>query len=111
MTTTSSSLPILASRAFQALFSLVVLSFSIVLLKGHKEGTLPGSLCFAALVGLLSFIAALLSTAAYFRNFLNEQIANVIDGVILLLNLAGGIASTPIYVYDLMEVASLTVLD
>jgi hypothetical protein len=97
MATTTSSLPILASRAFQALFSLVVLSLSVVLLKGHKEGTLPGSLCFAALVGFLSLIAALLSIAAHSRNFLNEQIANLIDGVILLLNIAGGIVSTPVY--------------
>jgi hypothetical protein len=93
MATTSSYLPILASRAFQALFSLVVLSLSVVLLKGHKEGALPGSLCFAALVGILSLIAALLSIAAHFRNFLHEQIANVVDGVILLLNIAGGIVS------------------
>ena len=96
MTTTSSPVPILASRAFQALFSLVVLGLSVVLLKGHREGALPDSLCFTALVGILSLVAALLGIAMCFRNFMSEQIANVIDGVVLLLNVAGGIVSWPI---------------
>jgi hypothetical protein len=96
MTTTSSPVPVLAFRAFQALFSLVVLSLSVVLLKGHREGVLPGSLCFAALVGILSLVTALLGIATSFRNFMNEQIANVIDGMVLLLNIAGGIVSWPI---------------
>jgi hypothetical protein len=96
MTTASSPVPILASLAFQALFSLVVLSLSVVLLKGHREGALPGSLCFVALVGILSLVAALLGIATSFRKFMNEHIANVIDGVVLLLNIAGGIVSWPI---------------
>ncbi|KAF1947346.1 hypothetical protein EJ02DRAFT_508142 [Clathrospora elynae] len=89
--TSSSSLPLLIFRALQTLFAIIILGLSSTLIHGHKEGTLPATLGFAAIVGASSLPAALLGLAETFVHFLNEQIRNLVDGAVLLLNVAGGI--------------------
>ncbi|KAL6705875.1 hypothetical protein ACN47E_006335 [Coniothyrium glycines] len=91
MAATTKSWPDFASRGLQMLFGIVVLGIAITLLKGHKQGALPASLAFAAVTGAVSVVAAGVCLAASRFDFIHEQLVAVIDGVVFLLNTAGGI--------------------
>ncbi|KAF1841597.1 uncharacterized protein K460DRAFT_434742 [Cucurbitaria berberidis CBS 394.84] len=81
----------IALRVFQAFFAIVVLGLAIGLIRGHMEGDLPATLVFIAAVGALSLLAAIIGAAASFVDFLHDQVGVVVDSVVLLLNIAGGI--------------------
>jgi hypothetical protein len=89
-----SSIVNFALRGFQALFAIVVLGLSITLIRGHEWGSLPASLGFGAFVGGISLVAALIGLAATWVEFLGGLIGLVIDGVIALINIAGGVVCT-----------------
>lgn len=93
MALTTSSYTSMVLRGFQAIFAIVIIVISVNLINGHKEGALPVTLGFAAVVGAVSMFAASVNVAANFKEFLNEQISAVIDSAAALLNLAGGIVS------------------
>lgn len=78
-------------RGAQALFGIVVLGLSVTLIRGHHWGDLPASLGYGAFVGGLSFVAALIGLAATWFDFLGGIVGLVIDGIVALVNLAGGV--------------------
>jgi hypothetical protein len=80
-----------ALRGAQALFAIVVLGLSVTLIRGHQWGSLPSSLGFAAFVGGISFLAAIVGLAVTWFEFLGGVVGLAIDGVIALLNIACGI--------------------
>jgi hypothetical protein len=89
-----SSIVNFALRGFQALFGIVVLGLSITLIRGHNWGSLPASLGFGAFVGGISILAALIGLAATWFEFLGGLIGLVIDGMVALINIAGGVVRT-----------------
>lgn len=80
-------------RGVQALFGIIVLGLSVTLIRGHHWGNLPAGLGYGALVGGLSFVAAFIGLAATWFDFLGGMVGLVIDGVVALVNLAGGVVS------------------
>jgi hypothetical protein len=83
-----------ALRGAQALFAVVVLGLSVTLIRGHHLGSFPASLGFAAFVGGISFLAAIIGLAATWFEILGGMVGLVIDGVVALLNVACGIVRT-----------------
>lgn len=90
-------------RGFQALFAIVVLGLSVTLIRGHHWGNLPAVLGFSAFVGGLSFLAALVGLAGSFFSFLEGTIGLIIDGVVAVINIAGGIVWFFPSTYIIME--------
>lgn len=88
-----SSILNVALRGVQALFGIIVLGLSVTLIRGHHWGSLPAGLGYGAFVGGLSFVAAFIGLAATWFDFLGGMVGLVIDGVVALLNLAGGVVS------------------
>ncbi|EMD65733.1 hypothetical protein GGP41_010596 [Bipolaris sorokiniana] len=86
-----SSILNVALRGVQALFGIIVLGLSVTLIRGHHWGSLPAGLGYGAFVGGLSFVAAFIGLAATWFDFLGGMVGLVIDGVVALLNLAGGV--------------------
>lgn len=78
-------------RGAQALFGIVVLGLSVTLIRGHHWGDLPASLGFGTFIGGLSFVAALAGVAGIWFEFLGGMVGLVIDSVVALVNLAGGV--------------------
>ncbi|XP_014559198.1 hypothetical protein COCVIDRAFT_24469 [Bipolaris victoriae FI3] len=78
-------------RGVQALFGIIVLGLSVTLIRGHHWGNLPAGLGYGAFVGGLSFVAAFIGLAATWFEFLGGMVGLVIDGVVALVNLAGGV--------------------
>ena len=96
----SKSLVSFALRGFQVIFAAVVLGLSVSLIRdqGYKFGTderysSPIILRFAAFVGGLTLLTAFVSIAAEFVSALQGKILFVIDAIITLINVAGGIVS------------------
>lgn len=87
------SLTNFAIRGFQFLFGIVVLGLSVSLIRDHHWGNLPATLGFAAFVGGVTILGALLGLAATWVSFLEGAIGLIIDGVVALINTAGGIVS------------------
>jgi len=85
-----------AIRGSHALFSVVVFGFACTLIKGHHLGSLPSTLSFAAFVGGLSFIGALLGVASHWISVLQGHMGLLIDSAIAGVNLAGGIVRFPL---------------
>jgi hypothetical protein len=83
-----------ALRGAQALFAVVVLGLSVTLIRGHQWGSLPASLGFAAFVGGVSFLGAMVGLAASFFDFLGGMVGLVVDGIVALLNVACGVVRT-----------------
>lgn len=94
-----SSILNVALRGVQALFGIIVLGLSVTLIRGHHWGSLPAGLGYGAFVGGLSFVAAFIGLAATWFDFLGGMVGLVIDGVVALLNLAGGVVSIRISDY------------
>ncbi|KAF1831848.1 hypothetical protein BDW02DRAFT_36521 [Decorospora gaudefroyi] len=80
-----------ALRGLQALFAIVVLGLSVTLIRGHHWGSLPASLGFAAFVGGITFLAALVGLAAGWFEILGGIVGLVVDGVVALINIACGV--------------------
>ncbi|KAF2823473.1 hypothetical protein CC86DRAFT_469264 [Ophiobolus disseminans] len=78
-------------RAFQALFGIVILGLAVTLIRGHHIGSLPSSLGFAAFVGGVTIIAALIGIAAVWLEFLDGIVGLAVDSLVAVLNVAGGI--------------------
>ncbi|KAI4951055.1 hypothetical protein J4E86_007564 [Alternaria arbusti] len=78
-------------RGFQALFGIVVLGISVSLIRGHHWGGLPASLGFSAFVGGVTILGAALGVAGLFFSFLDGMIGLIVDGVVAVINAAGGI--------------------
>jgi hypothetical protein len=89
-------------RALQALFGIVMLGLSVTLIRGHHWGDFPSSLGYAAFLGGISILGALIGLTATWVSFLDGIVGAGIDGIVAMLNLAGGIvrslSSTPILV-------------
>lgn len=81
----------LVLRGFQALFAIVVIGLSVTLIRGHHWGSLPWQLGFACFAGGLAFIAALIGLAGSFFSFLEGMVGMIIDGVVAVFNILGGI--------------------
>ncbi|KAH3948971.1 hypothetical protein HBI70_124660 [Parastagonospora nodorum] len=79
-------------RAFQLLFGIVILGLSVTLIRGHHWGALPATLGYAAFLGGVTIIAALIGIAAVWITFLEGIVGMAIDVFAALLNIAGGIA-------------------
>ena len=80
-------------RGFQFLFGIIVLGLSVTLIRGHHWGSTPASLGFAAFVGGISILGAFIGLAATWASFLEGVIGLAVDGLIALINIAGGIVS------------------
>ncbi|KAH7402762.1 marvel domain-containing protein [Pyrenochaeta sp. MPI-SDFR-AT-0127] len=78
-------------RGFQFLFAIIVLGLSVSLIRDHHWGNLPATLGFAAFVGGVSIVGALLGIAASWVTFLEGTIGLIIDGLVAIINVAGGI--------------------
>jgi hypothetical protein len=90
-----------ALRGAQALFAIVIIGLSVTLIRGHHWGSLPASLGFAAFVGGITFLAAIVGLVATWFEFLGGMVGLVIDGVVTLLNIACGIVRTsPLLIED-----------
>ncbi|KAH8723893.1 marvel domain-containing protein [Phaeosphaeriaceae sp. PMI808] len=83
-----------ALRGFQALFGIIILGLSVTLIKGIHWGSLPSSIGYAAFVGGITVVAALVGLAATWVTFLEGWVGIIFDIVVALINLAGGITMT-----------------
>jgi hypothetical protein len=83
-----------ALRGAQILFAVVVLGLSVDLIRGQKgDGSLPGTLGYAAFVGGVSLLGAFIGLASTWIDFLQGVIGATIDSFLIGINLAGGIVS------------------
>lgn len=80
-----------AIRGFQALFAIIILGLSVDLVRGQKYGDLPATLGFAAFVGGVSIVAVVIGIASTWVEALQGIIGAGIDGVVAVINLAGGV--------------------
>jgi hypothetical protein len=81
----------LGLRGFQFLFGVVILGLSVTLIRGHHWGSLPASLGYAAFVGGLTIVAALIGIAGTWISFLEGIVGMALDGLVAILNIIGGI--------------------
>lgn len=96
-----------ALRGFQFLFGIVVLGLSVTLIRGHHWGSTPASLGFAAFVGGISILASLIGLAGTWVSFLEGVVGLAIDGVVALINIAGGVVSPTCLKYTSYPILSL----
>ncbi|KAF9735401.1 hypothetical protein PMIN06_002613 [Paraphaeosphaeria minitans] len=81
-----------ALRGFQILFAAVVLGLSVGMIKGQGPGlNSPISLRYTAFVGGVSFLTAIVGIASEWISILQGMVGLVIDGLVTLLNIAGGV--------------------
>ncbi|KAJ4286715.1 hypothetical protein N0V90_012967 [Kalmusia sp. IMI 367209] len=81
-----------ALRGFQIVFASVVLGLSVGLIRGQAKGlNSPISLRYASFVGGVSLITAFVGIAAEWISVLQGMIGLAIDGVVTLINIAGGV--------------------
>ncbi|OOG00296.1 hypothetical protein ASPCADRAFT_202190 [Aspergillus carbonarius ITEM 5010] len=78
-------------RAFQFIFSIIVLGISISLAKGQRIDAVPASTGYAAFTGGLGTLASLIGAAGIFIESLQTLITWAIDGLAGLAFVAGGI--------------------
>jgi hypothetical protein len=88
-----------ALRAFQALFGLVILGLCVTLIRGHHWGSLPSSAGYGAFAGGITILAALVGVAATWLEFLDGIIGLAMDGLVAVLNIAGGIVCISPYLH------------
>lgn len=96
-------------RSFQALFAIVVIGLSVTLIRGHHWGNLPVVLGFSAFVGGLSFLTAIVGLAAAWFSFLEGTVGLIIDGVVAVINIAGGIVRLISCFHTLIRTTQLTI--
>ncbi|RAK98506.1 MARVEL domain-containing protein [Aspergillus ibericus CBS 121593] len=78
-------------RAFQLVFSVVVLGISISLAKGQHINSVPGATGYAAFTGGLGTLASLIGAAAIFIESFQTFLSWAIDGLASLAFVTGGI--------------------
>jgi hypothetical protein len=85
-------------RGFQILFALVIFGLSIMLVNDHNlHGGQPGwprvpiILPLAITIGALSLSAAVFSLVISWTNYLREYIEMLVDVVVVLANIVGGV--------------------
>ncbi|KAF2022050.1 hypothetical protein BU24DRAFT_404967 [Aaosphaeria arxii CBS 175.79] len=78
-------------RAFQGIFAIVVLGLSVTLIKGQGIGSYPASFGYAAFVGGITILGAILGGAAAVFDQFQGIMTMAMDGLLILINLAGGI--------------------
>jgi hypothetical protein len=90
-------------RGFQMLFSIVVLGLSVTLVKTYAGGwpkqteerpSAPWTLSLATAIGALSLVAAVFSLVVAWTNLLREYIEMVVDVIVVVANMVGGVVST-----------------
>lgn len=87
-------------RGFQLVFASVVLGLSVSLVRGQMPGSnSPISLRYCSFVGGLTFIAAIIGIAAEWVSALQGKVGLLIDGVVTLVNVAGGVVRCSPLVY------------
>jgi hypothetical protein len=94
----SSPSPILnfVIRGFQILFAAVVLGLSVGMINGQWSGlNSPISLRYTAFVGGITFLAGIIGIAAEWVSVLQGMVGLIIDGLITLFNIAGGVVRCP----------------
>lgn len=82
-----------ALRGAQFLFGIVILGLSVDLIRGHKIGGAPSTLQYSAFLGGVGILGAIIGILSSWVEVLQTLIGTGIDGVIALLNIAGGIVS------------------
>jgi hypothetical protein len=92
-------------RGFQVLFGIVVLGISVALIRGHHWGSLPATLGFSAFVGGVTILGAAFGVAALFFSVLDGMLGLIIDTVVALINVAGGIVSASLGRNDISDLA------
>ncbi|KAH7127060.1 marvel domain-containing protein [Dendryphion nanum] len=80
-----------ALRGAQLVSAAIVFGLSVNLVQGQVHGGAPVSLGFAAFVGAASLVGALVGLAANWVDALQGIIGLGIDGILTLVNLAGGV--------------------
>ncbi|KAF1958588.1 hypothetical protein CC80DRAFT_15101 [Byssothecium circinans] len=78
-------------RGAQIVFAVIVTGLSINLAHGHEWGSAPFVLGYVSFVGCITLLGALAGLAAMWVDFLQGVIGMALDGLILILNLAGGV--------------------
>ncbi|KAF2677768.1 hypothetical protein K458DRAFT_318698 [Lentithecium fluviatile CBS 122367] len=78
-------------RAAQLIFAAIVCGLSIDLAKGHKNGGLPVTLGYVSFVGCVSLLAGFVGLASTWVEKLQGKIGLIVDGFIMVANLAGGL--------------------
>lgn len=82
----------MAIRAFQIIFAAVVLGLAVALLKQQVDGTTaPAILGYAAFTGGIALLAGLIGIASIWVEMLQGLIMGIVDALIAVLCLAGGI--------------------
>jgi hypothetical protein len=89
-------------RGFQMLFFVVVLGLSVTLVKHYGDGweqqdqqrpSAPWTLSVATGIGALSLVAAVFSLVITWTNLLREYIKIVVDRIVVVVNVVGGVTS------------------
>ncbi|KAF2642984.1 hypothetical protein P280DRAFT_505236 [Massarina eburnea CBS 473.64] len=80
-----------AVRAAQIAFAAVVTGLSISISQGHHWGGLPFILGYVSFVGCVTLLGAFAGLAATWVELLQGTIGMLVDAIILVFNLAGGV--------------------
>jgi hypothetical protein len=80
-------------RGAQIICAAIVCGLSIDLARGHHWGGLPVILGYVSFVGCASLLGAFAGLASSWIDVLSGMIGLLIDGFIILINLAGGLVS------------------
>ena len=89
------SLPAFAIRGVQSIVAIIILGLSIDLIMGHKWGALPATLGFTIFVAAVVVLGALIGIASIWVEKIQGKIGMIVDGVVLILSLAGSVVSSP----------------
>ncbi|CAI6338750.1 unnamed protein product [Periconia digitata] len=84
------SIAVFAIRGVQFLVAVIILGLSVNLVVEHKWGSLPATLGFTVFVSGISLVAVLAGFASIWVEKLQGKIGMIIDGVVALINVAGG---------------------
>ena len=80
-------------RGFQFIFGVVILGLSVSMIRDHHWGNLPSTLGFAAAVGGVTILGALIGITATWISLLEGFVGLIVDGFVAIINAAGGIVS------------------
>lgn len=84
-----------AIRATQIIFAAVVVGLAGTLIKGQLDGTsVPATINYAAFTGALGMVGALIGIVGIWVNMLQGLSMVIIDTVVALFYLVGGVVST-----------------
>ena len=90
-----------AIRGFQVVFAAVVLGLSVSLVRGQAPGAnSPISLRYTSFVGGLSLVTAFVGIAGEFFTLIQGKISLIMDTIVALVNIAGGVVGHSHLPYD-----------